>query len=45
MNCTISEQEGNIEKELKKQILRQAAIYQKQNKDKDFKPYSNSNIK
>lgn len=45
MKCTISEQEGNIEKELKKEILKKAAIYQKQNKDKNFKPYNNTNLK
>jgi len=39
MNCNVSEQEGNIGKELKKEILKKAAIYQKQSKDKNFKPY------
>ena len=39
MNCTISEQKGNLEKELKKQILKKAAIYKKQTKDKNYKPY------
>ena len=38
-NCAISENSGSIEKEIKKEILKKAAIYQKQNKDKNFKPY------
>ena len=41
VNCKISESEGNLGKELKKEILKKAAIYKKQNKDKNFKPYSN----
>ena len=41
INCKIIENEGNLSKELKKQILKKAAIYKKQNKDKNFKPYSN----
>ena len=41
MNCKISESEGNLGKELKKEILKKAAIYKKQSKDKNFKPYSN----
>jgi hypothetical protein len=36
---TIFEKEGNLEKELKKEILKRAAIYKKQSKDKNFKPY------
>ena len=41
VNCKIIVNEGNLGKELKKQILKKAAIYKKQNKDKNFKPYSN----
>ena len=41
VNCKIIVNEGNLGKELKKQILKKAAIYKKQNKDKKFKPYSN----
>ena len=41
-NCKISEKTGNLVTELKKKILNKAAIYQKQNKDKNFKPYRNS---
>ena len=42
LNCTVSEQSGQLEKELKKEILKKAAIYEKQNKDKNFKPYQGS---
>ena len=45
MNCTISQQEGNLEKELKKEILKKAAIYKKQSKDKNFKPYQSTKLK
>jgi len=45
MNCTISQQEGNLEKELKKEILKKAAIYKKQTKDKNFKPYQSTDLK
>ena len=38
-NCKISKQEGQLKKEITKQILTRAAVYQKQVKDKDFKPY------
>ena len=38
-NCKISKQEGQLKKEITKQILTKAAVYQKQVKDKDFKPY------
>ena len=38
--CTISEQKGSIDKELKKEILKKAAIYEKQARDKNFKPYN-----
>ena len=41
INCKMSENQGSIGKELKKEILKKAAIYKKQNKDKNFKPYSN----
>ena len=45
INCNISESKGNLEKELKKEILKKAAIYKKQSKDKNFKPYTGSNLK
>ena len=44
MNCSVSEQEGNLKKELKKEILKKAAIYKKQTEDKNFKPYQPSSI-
>jgi hypothetical protein len=39
-NCEITEKSGNLVNELKKEILKKAAIYQKQTKDKNFKPYT-----
>ena len=45
MKCTISQQKGNLEKELKKEILKKAAIYKKQTKDKNFKPYQSTDLK
>ena len=41
MNCEVSEQDGSIKKEIKKEILKKAALYKKQTKEKNFKPYSN----
>ena len=38
-NCSVSERKGNLNRELIKKILKRAAIYEKQNKDKNFKPY------
>ena len=38
-NCSVSERKGNLSKELTRKILKRAAIYEKQNKDKNFKPY------
>ena len=40
MNCAVSENEGNLGMELKREILKKAAIYKKQTKDKNFKPYT-----
>ena len=37
--CKISETSGELIKELKRKILRQAKIYEVKNKDKNFKPY------
>ena len=45
MKCTVSEQQGNLKKELKKEILKKATIYKKQNKDKNFKPYDVTDLK
>ena len=41
MKCIITDNKENLEKEIKKEILKKAAIYKKQTKDKNFKPYSN----
>ena len=41
-SCTTFQKKGGLEKELKKQILKKAAIYKKQTKDKNFKPYVSS---
>ena len=41
-NCTIAEKSGLLDQELKKEILKKATIYEKQNKDKNFKPYTSS---
>ena len=41
LNCEIIETEGQLVAELKKKILKKAALYEKQNKDKNFKPYKN----
>ena len=38
-NCKISQKSGPLLAEIKKEILSKAAIYKKQNKDKNFKPY------
>ena len=46
MKCSmIDGQGGKLEEELKSQILRKAAVYQKQNKDKNFKEYEGSGLK
>ena len=39
IECKISENKGNLVFELKKSILKKAALYEKQNKDKNKKPY------
>ena len=41
-SCVISEKSGNLIQEIKKKILTSATIYEKQRKDKDFKPYNGS---
>ena len=38
-NCSVTEKTGNLVAELKKEILKRAAIYEKTTKDKNFKPY------
>ena len=39
-NCKIEQKTGSLVAELKKEILSKAAIYKKQSKDKNFKPYT-----
>ena len=43
-NCKVSLKTGSLSAELKKEILSKAAIYKKQSKDKNFKPYKNSRL-
>ena len=38
-NCKINKKDGQLKKEITKQILAKAAVYQKQLKDKNFRPY------
>ena len=45
MNCTISERDSDLKKELQKEILKKAAVYKKQTKDKNFKPYEVTALK
>ena len=42
-NCKINKQEGQLKKEITKQILAKAAIYKKVSKDKNYKPYRMTN--
>ena len=45
MNCTISERDSDLKKNLQKEILKKAAVYKKQTKDKNFKPYEVTDLK
>ncbi len=38
-NCKINKQDGQLRKEITKQILSKAATYKKISKDKNYKPY------
>ena len=40
INCKIIEQQGNLKKELQMEILRKAALYAKETKKKNFRPYN-----
>ena len=40
-NCKINKQDGQLKKEITRQILAKASIYKKQSKDKNFQPYNN----
>jgi hypothetical protein len=44
-NCSVNERTNDLAKELKKEILKKAAIYKEKNKDKNFKPYKGSQLK
>ena len=44
VNCKITDYKGNLKTELTKEILKKAAIYKKQNKDKNFKPYLGNDL-
>ena len=44
LNCRVIRTDGKISTELKKEILRKAAMYEKQKKDKTFKPYKNKGL-
>ena len=41
-NCSINKQDGQLRKEITKQILAKATIFKKQSKDKNFQPYQMS---
>ena len=45
IKCKISQQSGNLTTELTKEILKKAALYKKQNDDKNFKPYEGNSLK
>ena len=40
INCKITEQQGNLKKELQMEILKKAALYAKETKKKNFRPYN-----
>ena len=44
MSCTTLEKDSELKKELKKEILKRAAIYKKQKVDKNFKPYNPTSL-
>ena len=39
VNCKITQQSGNLKTELTKEILKKAAVYASQTKEKEFRPY------
>ena len=41
-NCKINKQDGQLKKEITRQILAKAAVYKKQSKDKNYRPYRSS---
>jgi hypothetical protein len=44
LKCEIIQTDGVLVTEIKRKILKQAAIYEKENKDKNFKPYKNQGL-
>ena len=44
LNCEIVQTDGVLVSEIKKKILRKATIYEKEKKDKNFKPYKNQSF-
>ena len=44
LNCEIIQTDGVLVEEIKKKILKQAAIYEKEKKDKNSKPYKNQGL-
>ena len=42
LSCKVSQKDGVLKNELRNEILKQATIYQKQRKDKNFKEYNAS---
>ena len=44
INCKITSTDKVLVTEIKKQILKKAAIYEKEKKDKNFKPYKNKGL-
>jgi len=44
LKCEIIQTDGVLVTEIKRKILKQASIYQKEKKDKNFKPYKNKNL-
>ena len=44
LKCEIIQTDGVLVTEIKRKILKQASIYQKEKKGKNFKPYKNQNL-
>ena len=45
INCKITEKTGTLITELKKKILSKAAVYKKENKNKNFRPYDSQAVR
>ena len=44
VNCKITQQSGNLKTELTKEILKKAALYATETKEKNFRPYNNPTL-